>query len=218
MSYLQGTHGFVWELLIQLLVGVAFVLHLLALLIIVDSKFLQCLQHLLHLLFGWVAVSLQSGHFILQTLKVLSAWQQQLCGMIDDEEEDERCFDRQVLIGSRTDMNQTHLILVHQLLFEALCCLTVLVDLFVLKSAATATLMLCRLKCSFKRRGATGGTHLVVQLMVEVGDQRLVLSLLFIWQRGRGRGQVVNHCCCLTAAFLVPAELLFHRYRLTWEE
>lgn len=74
------THRFVGQLLVQLLVAVVLVLHFLALVVIVDGKLLQGLQHLLHLLFGSITVPLQPGQLLLQTLILLTAGQQQLGG------------------------------------------------------------------------------------------------------------------------------------------
>lgn len=67
------THRFVGQLLVQLLVAVVLVLHFLALVVIVDGELLQGLQHLLHLLFGGIAVPLQPGQLLLQTLIILTA-------------------------------------------------------------------------------------------------------------------------------------------------
>ena len=79
--------------------------------------------------------------------------------------------------------------------------------------------MFRRVKQNHAVCAGTGETHLVVQLMVQVGDERLVLRLLSIRQRDRGRSQAVNHHRRLgaaAAAFLVSAaQLLLHRYRLT---
>lgn len=66
------------QLLVQLFVALVLVVHLLALVVIVDGKLLQSLQHLLHFLFGSVAVLLQPRQLILQTLVVMTAGQQEL--------------------------------------------------------------------------------------------------------------------------------------------
>jgi len=59
--------------------------------------------------------------------------------------------------------------------------------------------------------------HLVVQLLVEIGDEVLILGLLLIAQRGGGRGQRLDSGRGLAAATLalLVAQLLLHRHSLT---
>lgn len=72
------SHSLAGELLIQLVVAAALVLNFLALVVVVDSQLLQCLQHLFHLLLGSVAVPLQPRQLVLLAHVVTATLQQQL--------------------------------------------------------------------------------------------------------------------------------------------
>lgn len=76
----------------------------------------------------------------------------------------------------------------------------------------------CKSTCPhYYPAAGTGETHLVVQLLVEVGDERLILHLLLFRQRHGRRGQALDHCWRFSAVLLAfVAQLLIHRYRLTW--
>lgn len=64
---------------------------------------------------------------------------------------------------------------------------------------------------------ATSQTHLVIQLLVQVCDEGLILSLLLFRQRDSGWVQAVNHFWCLSVALHGSAtQLLLYRYRLTY--
>uniref|UniRef100_A0A672IBL8 Secreted protein n=1 Tax=Salarias fasciatus TaxID=181472 RepID=A0A672IBL8_SALFA len=69
------SHRFVCQLLVQLQVAAVLVLHLLALVVVVDGQLLQRLQDLLHLVFSQVAVLLEAGQLVLQPLVVLATRQ-----------------------------------------------------------------------------------------------------------------------------------------------
>lgn len=58
------------QLLSQLQVGLVALLHLLALLVVVDGQLLQGLQHLLHLLLGQLVLRLQAAQLLLDLLVV----------------------------------------------------------------------------------------------------------------------------------------------------
>uniref|UniRef100_A0A3P8U231 Uncharacterized protein n=1 Tax=Amphiprion percula TaxID=161767 RepID=A0A3P8U231_AMPPE len=61
----------VLQLLSQLQVGLVSLLHLLALLVVVDGQLLQRLQHLLHLLLGQLVLRLQPAKLLLDLLVVI---------------------------------------------------------------------------------------------------------------------------------------------------
>lgn len=64
------TYHFLGQLVRQELVLQALLLHLLALLVIVDGQLLKSLQHLLHLSLGTVALHLQPAEFRLDLVAV----------------------------------------------------------------------------------------------------------------------------------------------------
>lgn len=67
---LSQAHRFLAELLADGLKLLGFILHLLALLVIVDGQLLQSLQHLLHLLLGGFVFSLQAVQLCLEVLVI----------------------------------------------------------------------------------------------------------------------------------------------------
>lgn len=72
------THHFLGQLISQELILDAFLLHLLALLVIVDGQLLQSLQHFLHLSFGTVTLHLQPAEFSLDLVPISPGRGQQL--------------------------------------------------------------------------------------------------------------------------------------------
>lgn len=72
------SHRFLVKLLTDGLKLLGLILHLLALLIIVDSELLQSLQNFLHLVFGGLVLCLQAVQFCLQVLMVTARGSQKL--------------------------------------------------------------------------------------------------------------------------------------------
>lgn len=66
----MAAHRFLVKLLTEGLKLLGLILHLLALLVIVDGKFLQRLQHLLHLLLRRFVLHLQTRQLCLQVVVV----------------------------------------------------------------------------------------------------------------------------------------------------
>lgn len=66
----MAAHRFLVKLLTDVLKLLGLILHLLALLVIVDGKFLQRLQHLLHLLLRCFVLHLQTHQLCLQVVVV----------------------------------------------------------------------------------------------------------------------------------------------------
>lgn len=81
---LRAAHRFLVELLTNGLKLLGLILHLLALLIIVDSQLLQSLENLLHLILGGLVLCLQAVEFCLQVLMVAARGGQKL-------QEEEKC-------------------------------------------------------------------------------------------------------------------------------
>lgn len=75
---LRSTHRLVLQLLGQQQVCFISLLHLPALLVIVDGQLLQSLQHLLHLLLGQIVLRLQPTQLLLDLLVVAPRRRQQL--------------------------------------------------------------------------------------------------------------------------------------------
>lgn len=74
------TYHFLCQLVSQQLILQALLLHLLALLVIIDGQFFQSLKHLLHLSFGAVALDLKPAELSLDLVAVPSGGSQELRG------------------------------------------------------------------------------------------------------------------------------------------
>lgn len=74
---------------------------------------------------------------------------------------------------------ETHLVLIEELLLQCLHCLTILIDVIILRhNKARQQLLMCHSGKQHKLLGCSGETHLVVQLVVQVCDECLILRLL----------------------------------------
>lgn len=78
MPKFPPAHRFLVEFLTDGLKLLGLILHLLALLIIVDSQLLQSLENLLHLVLGGLVLCLQAVQFCLQVLMVAARGSQKL--------------------------------------------------------------------------------------------------------------------------------------------
>lgn len=74
------TYHFLSQLISQQLVLQAFLLHLLALLVVVDGQLLQSLKHLLHLSLGTITLHLQPAQLSLNLVSVTTRRGHQLSG------------------------------------------------------------------------------------------------------------------------------------------